>query len=93
MQHFDAQTLEPTSEASMAALESLSSDMNLVMLSAPEIRGLEIEAATIEPIDARSIGRLIAHESFETHHQLSSEPLYIRPPDAKLPQNKLGQKT
>ena len=89
MQSFEAASLKPLDDATMVSLDELHSDMNLMKLNTPEIRGLEIEAITIPAIDARSIGRLIAHEGFRAYHQLPADPLYIRPPDAKLPSKKV----
>lgn len=39
-------------------------------------------------INAKDVGALVQHTTFKEHHQLALEPLYIRPPDAKLPSKK-----
>lgn len=58
-----------------------------------DIELVEVDGAVPMPeINATTIGSLVLHESFEVHHTRPADPLYIRPPDAKLPQSKPSKK-
>lgn len=80
--------LLPTAPPALFATQDLTAEMNLLQIENTAIHGLSLDTQIIPTIGAQSIGRLITHPSFAAHHALPAEPLYIRPPDAKLPGGK-----
>lgn len=73
----------PTGEACLLGTDELAQEMGLLTLANSTILGLEqLPTLSIPSMDARSVGKLVMHETFNEYHALAPQALYIRPPDA-----------